>query len=166
MNIYLVRHGEAGPSGGTVLRDADRRLTSRGEDDARLIGRVLARAKSNVTVLLSSPLTRALQTAELIGSAFPGMPAVRPTENLSPGFRSRSLFDELVALGETADVVVVGHQPDLGNFIAYLMDVPAHGAVALPTGAAAKVVVGGGNPPADAHLEWLVTPSLLRGLGL
>ena len=69
MNIYLVRHGEAGPSGGTVLRDADRRLTSRGEDDARLIGRVLAQAKSNVTVLLSSPLTRALQTAELIGSA-------------------------------------------------------------------------------------------------
>jgi phosphohistidine phosphatase len=150
MNLYLVRHGEAGPSGGSVLRDADRRLTPRGEDDARLIGRVLAQAKSNVTVLLSSPLTRALQTAELIRSAFPGVSAVRPTENLSPGFRSRSLFDELVTLGETANVVVVGH----------------HAAVALPTGAAAKVVVGGGNPPADAHLEWLVTPSLLRGLGL
>jgi phosphohistidine phosphatase len=166
MNLYLVRHGEAGPSGGTVLRDADRLLTPRGEEDARLVGRVLANTKSNVTTVLSSPLTRALQTAELIRSAFSGMAAVRPTENLSPGFRSRSLFDELAALGEAANVVAVGHQPDLGNFIAYLMDVPAHGAVALPTGAVAKVVVGGGNPPSEAHLDWLLTPSLLRGLGL
>jgi phosphohistidine phosphatase len=164
MILYLVRHGEAVPSGGGILRDADRPLTGRGEEDARQLGRFLARNGSGVSAIVSSPLHRAQQTSSMIREALPGAPDVTVSENIAPGFRPRALFDELFRMGESATVICVGHQPDMGNFIAYLIDVPAHGAVAMPTGAIARVAVGGGNPPADAQLEWLLTPALLRGL--
>jgi phosphohistidine phosphatase len=166
MNLTLVRHGEAVPVGGGVPGDADRPLTPRGEEDARLLGRFLARTGGGISALLSSPLLRARQTAELIRAALPGAPAVLVTENLAPGFRSRALYDEVARFGDAGNVVCVGHQPDMGNFLAYLIDVPAHGAVAMPTGAAARVVAGEGNPPAEAQLEWVVTPALLRGFGM
>jgi phosphohistidine phosphatase len=164
MILYLVRHAEALPAGGSILRDADRPLSGRGEEDARLLGRFLSRTAPVISAILSSPLLRAQQTSGLIRAAIGGAPAVTVSENIAPGFRSRTLYGELLTKGESATIVCVGHQPDLGNLIAYLIDVPAHGAVAMPTAAIARVVVEGGNPPADAQLEWLLTPALLRGL--
>lgn len=164
MILYLVRHGEALPVGGKILRDADRPLSGRGEEDARLLGRFLARTASGISAIVSSPLLRAQQTSGLIRESLAGSPEVTVSDTLAPGFRSRTLYEELLRKGEAATVVCVGHQPDLGNFIAYLIDVPAHGAMAMPTGAIARIAVGGGNPPADAQIEWLLTPALLRGL--
>jgi phosphohistidine phosphatase len=166
MILYLVRHGEALPAGESFLRDADRPLSPRGEEDIRLLARFLARNAPGITDIVSSPLLRAQQTSGLIREALSGAPEITVSESIAPGFRSRTLYGELLTKGENAAVVCVGHQPDLGNFIAYLIDVPAHGAVAIPAGAIARVAVGGGNPPADAQLDWLLTPALLRGLAI
>jgi phosphohistidine phosphatase len=128
------------------------------------MGRILALAGPEVQLILCSPLLRARRTAELISGALPTRPALRVSENLAPGFRAKSFLDEALAAGPDAHVLAVGHQPDMGHLIAYVIDVPAHGGIALSPGAAAKLVLGSGNPPAEAHLEWLMAPSLARAL--
>ena len=164
MNLYVVRHCEAAPVGAGVVRDADRPLSGRGEEDARALGRLLATVSPEISVILSSPLLRARRTAELISGAFGSPPTLRVSENLAPGFRPKSFLEEAARGGPDAAVLVVGHQPDMSHLIAYVIDVPAHGGIAFPAGAAAKLVLGTGNPPAEAHLEWLMPPLIARTL--
>lgn len=166
MILYLARHAEAAPVDAGIQRDSDRPLTPRGEEDARTLGGTLLKLRADIGLIVTSPLVRAVQTAEEISRQLPNGPEVRRWDILAPGFRPRQLFNDLFALGESAQCLVVGHQPDLGMLLAYLLDVPVHGCVALPPGGAAKIIIGSGNPPADAHLEWLLTPQLMRALAV
>jgi len=162
MNLYLVRHGEASPVSGTMRRDADRTLTSRGEEDVSLFGDVLARVDGGITVILTSPLVRAAQTARIIASRLPGQPAVKTTANLSPGFRAQSFLAELAAIDTAAGVVAVGHQPDLGEFLSILLTEDQSAAFELPPGAAVRISYHSSNSVHDATLHWLLTPEILH----
>ena len=164
MNLYIVRHGEAAPLGGAVTRDADRPLTPRGEEDARLMGGALTALGGNIGQILSSPLTRAVQTARLISSRLPGTPPVSTTTNLSPGFRPKALLADLAAAAGMTGLILVGHQPDLGELIAFLVGDGSGAGIAFPAGAAAKLSVTAGSPPRDAALHWLLTPEAVRRL--
>jgi len=166
MNLYLVRHAEAAALGGTIHRDADRPLTKRGAEDSKLVGRVLAHLDPGVTIILTSPLRRARQTGENIATAFNGHVAPRATESLAPGFRVRALLEELRAVGHPSGLVMVGHQPDLSMAIGHLIDGQAHVAVGMPPGAVALIRMSGGGPAAEVHLQWLLTPEILRSLVL
>jgi phosphohistidine phosphatase len=160
MNLYLVRHGEAAPVGGTVHRDADRLLTRRGEQDVAAIAVALAAFNGEATVILSSPLARAMQTARIIASTMKAPPEIRPTENLSPGFRPKALMAELEGLGDVSGIIAVGHQPDLGGLFAYLAAEGSYVGLSLPPGAAACLAIGASRSPQDTMLRWLLTPEM------
>lgn len=161
--LYIIRHGDALPLGGEARRDADRPLTSRGENDIRRGGKLLARLDKDLRRVYSSPLLRARQTAELIGAAVGGTPDVRTTENLAPGFRPALLMEELRGAGNAKSIAVVGHQPDLSIFLAYLIECEAASALALPPGTIVCVGLSAGPAP-DPTLQWLLTPELLHFL--
>ena len=72
MNLYIARHAEALALGGTIVRDADRRLSPRGEDDAALMGRALARLDPDVDIIVTSPLVRSIETGEIVVSEIAG----------------------------------------------------------------------------------------------
>ena len=108
-----------------------------------------------------SPLLRAVKTAELIGAAAAGRAEVRTTENLAPGFRPALLMEELFGAGTAGNVAVVGHQPDLSVFLAYLIECEAASALAFPPGAIACVSLSG-RAATEPTLQWLLTPELLR----
>ena len=161
--IYIIRHGDALPLGGEARRDADRPLTTRGEEDIRRAGKFLAGLDRNLRRIHCSPLLRARQTAELIASAIGGKTDVRPTESLAPGFRPVLLMEELHGSGKAESVAVVGHQPDLSILLAYLIECEAASALSFPPGAIACIELSGGPAP-DPTLQWLLTPDLLRRL--
>ena len=112
MRVFLVRHAEAAPGEPDELR----RLTPRGRDQARELGRRLARDGVHADAVLSSPLLRARETAEAIAKEL-GADS-EPDDRLGPGCTPEALRDTVRDRGET--VVTVAHQPDCGRIAAAL----------------------------------------------
>ena len=166
MNLYLARHGEAIATGGSIVRDADRPLTVRGEEDAVLMGRILAQICPSLEMVITSPLIRAVRTGEIMGNEITTHPIFTVSNHLAPGFRPKSLYDELVMLSGDGDVLAVGHQPDLSGFIAYLISGSASAVVAMAPCAVARLTVQTTKSRPDAALEWLLTPQVAKSLTL
>lgn len=166
MNLYLARHGEAIATGGSIVRDADRPLTVRGEEDAVLMGRILAQVCPTLEMVITSPLVRAVRTGEIMGNEITTHPIFTVTNHLAPGFRPKNLYDELVMLCGDGDILAVGHQPDLSSFIAYLISGSASAVVSMAPCAVARLTVQTTKSRPDATLEWLLTPQVARSLTL
>ena len=154
------------PRAESVVRDADRPLSVRGEEDATLMGRILAQICPALEMVVTSPLLRAVRTGEIIGNEISSHPIFKVSNHLAPGFRHKNLYDELALLCGDGDVLAVGHQPDLSGFIAYLISGPAAASVAMAPGAVARLTVQPGKSRPDATLEWLLTPHVVRSLAL
>ena len=162
MNLYLVRHADAMPVGGVVTRDSERRLSPRGEEDALLMGRALALLDPRVDVIVTSPLVRAIETGEIIGKEVSNHPIMHVSEHLAPGFNGSALFRELLTLGAGSTIVAVGHQPDMSDFVSFLIAGSQPASVAMAAGSIAKLVVEESQP--QGHLAWLLTPDTVRVL--
>jgi phosphohistidine phosphatase len=101
--IYLLRHGEAEDGAGD---DAARRLTAKGERQARDAGLALAALGIGIDACLASPKVRARETARIACQAL-GV-EVEIVEALREG-----PFDSLELAAGRGDVLLVGHEPDL-----------------------------------------------------
>ena len=164
MHIYLVRHTDAVPVGGTIARDADRTLSTRGEADAALMGEALARIDPSLTIVATSPFARAIQTGEIIGGRISDRCIFHVSEHLAPGFNHRALLEELVALGGGGNIIAVGHQPDLTNFISYFIAGSSYAAIAMETGAIADIAIRPGGGRSETLLHWILTPNIVKSL--
>jgi phosphohistidine phosphatase len=162
MNLYLIRHGEAVRIGGAITRDADRVLTPGGEEDARRVGKALARIDGSARLVLTSPLMRAVQTGRLVGAAFATAPTVQPSELLVPGFRHKALLEELAGLPVGGSVVVVAHQPDLTQLISWLIADDFSASIAMAPAAVALVSIAPPLQSGEAMLRWLLTPEIVQ----
>ena len=107
MRVFLVRHAEAAPGEPDELR----RLTTAGRDAARALAEQLVSERP--TAVVSSPLLRARETAEVIARAC--KLEATADERLAPGATSETLRDAAADGGET--VVAVGHQPDCSEIV-------------------------------------------------
>jgi len=164
MNLYLIRHGEAVRVGGAITRDADRFLTPRGEEDARRAGKALTRIDGSVRLVMTSPLLRAIQTGRLVGTAFTTALPVEPSERLVPGFRHKALLEELAVRTGEESVVIVAHQPDLTQFISWLIADSASASIGMAPGAVAHVTIAPPVSSGEATLRWLLTPEIIQTL--
>ena len=104
VRVYLCRHAKAAPGEPDDLRE----LTGKGRKQARALGEQLARAPEPPVLVLTSPLTRARQTAEAIAEAT-GAP-LRVEPRLAPGATARDV--RAAVAGTAGSVAMVGHQPD------------------------------------------------------
>jgi phosphohistidine phosphatase len=109
-HLWLLRHGEAEPHGARA--DGDRRLTERGEAQARAAGRALDALGLRFQVVLTSPKVRALDTARLACEALGVEPVVHgPLAGALDAAEARALT------GADERVLLVGHEPDLSQVV-------------------------------------------------
>jgi phosphohistidine phosphatase len=108
--IYLLRHGDAEDGNGD---DAARRLTAKGERQARAAGRALAAREARIDACLTSPRVRAAETARLACAAL----EVEPEVSAELGGGS---CDSLALAAGRGDVLLVGHEPDFSGEVARL----------------------------------------------
>lgn len=108
--IYLLRHGDAEPGDGD---DAARRLTAKGETQARNAGTALVALGLKIDVCLASPKIRAAATARLACEALGLEPETAPELRGGP-------FDALTLAAGRGDVLLVGHEPDFSGEVARL----------------------------------------------
>lgn len=108
--IYLLRHGDAEDGNGD---DAARRLTSKGERQAKAAGKALAALGASVDACLTSPKVRAAETARIACVALGLEPEI--SEDLRGG-----PFDSLALSAGRGDTLLVGHEPDFSDEVARL----------------------------------------------
>ena len=122
MRIYLVRHGEAVPEE-DAGSDRDRWLSPRGREHARVLGRLLREQNLSIDSIVSSPLPRAVQTAELIASGVDYLGAIASWRCLEPSAQPHVAARDLPGAG--AGVIVVGHEPSISALGAHLLGRPS-----------------------------------------
>jgi phosphohistidine phosphatase len=122
MRIYLVRHGDAVPED-DAGSDRDRWLSPRGREAARILGRLLREQQLAPDVIASSPLPRAVQTAELLAASLDFLGPIASWRSLEPAAQPRIAAGLVAAAG--LSVVVVGHEPSISSLGAYLLGRPS-----------------------------------------
>jgi phosphohistidine phosphatase len=118
--LWLLRHAEAEPHG--TRADAERRLTVRGEAQARAAGVALALLEADFDVVLFSPKARARQTAELAAEQWSEeqRERLRAHPPLAGGFDGREALEALAPIAADGRLLLVGHEPDLSRLIGEL----------------------------------------------
>ena len=162
MEICLVRHAIAVERGTKGFEDdALRPLTPRGRDRMR---EAAAGLTSLITpqLVLTSPLLRATQTAEILAAAY-RLSSPKRVEALAKG-DDAALLNELRDL-DASPVMLVGHEPHLSGTLSLLLTGDAaRMSTDLKKGAAALVACAGDPDPGSCWLEWLLQPAALRAL--
>jgi phosphohistidine phosphatase len=115
MNLYLIRHSIA-ENISINKKDFDRELTQEGKEVIKKTSKAWKNYIKQFDIVLTSPLTRAVQTAEIISSNLQGITNLIKDNNLSTGSRTADLIDLLNSL-DFKNVAIVGHQPDLSIHI-------------------------------------------------
>jgi phosphohistidine phosphatase len=127
MRVTLIRHAEAGDD---APRDEDRALTARGREDARRLGQALARRGVEFSLLVTSPLVRAVQTAEIVASEIRYRDRIAVTDLLVPEGTASQVVAFLKAterqLEESPSIALVAHEPILSAVAAALIGKPRH----------------------------------------
>ncbi len=121
MNLYVLRHASAGTPRKNPLLDAKRPLDKEGKQQCMLIGNYLNALNVHFDVIASSPLKRAMQTASLVGMEIGYEAKIHVTKALS---FSASVADFNLLVSEFSkheNVLVVGHNPNLPQFIGSLI---------------------------------------------
>jgi phosphohistidine phosphatase len=151
--LWLLRHAEAEPHG--TRPDEQRRLTRRGERQARAAGVAIARMAGELDAVLFSPKVRARATAELAADGWSSGQRALVSEHqpLAGGFGVSDALDALAGVpSEDGRLLAVGHEPDLSSTVAGLTG----GRIDLKKGGLAVVRLDGS--PAGGELAILLRP--------
>lgn len=161
MILYLMRHADAGVARGNLLLDAKRGLVKEGKEQCMLMARVLVALKAPIDTIVSSPLKRASQTAQFVGTELGFDGKVEISDALGPN-GTFAAFQSLLANYANRDAVLaVGHNPNLFQFLGRLITGNGEGA-SIRMRKASIVRVDLDKHP--ARLQWLIDPRTARAI--
>jgi phosphohistidine phosphatase len=160
MNLYLMRHANAGLRRENPVLDAKRSLVKEGKDQCMLMARVLSALKVQVDVVVSSPLKRCLQTAQFVGTELGYEARVEISSALAPGASYADFQQMLAKYANFEGVLVVGHNPALFKFLGHLITGNGGAAIRMRKGSVARVDCAS-HPPL---LRWLIDPRMARSI--
>jgi len=161
MIIYFLRHANAGEPLSNPKKDEKRALDRDGMEQCGLVGRALAAMDVQVDSIISSPLKRSAQTAVLVGNEL----SYEGKLHLEAALRPEGSFSDfrrmLEKYARQENVMVVGHNPNLSEFLGRMISEPGcEAGIELKKGAVARVEMGRNS----AVLNWCLTPKILRTL--
>jgi phosphohistidine phosphatase len=160
--LYLVRHGLAEERGEAWPDDTKRPLTQEGIARMRKAARGLSRLGVAIDVVLTSPLVRARQTAEIVAGELDPRPSLVGVESLSPAGSFAAVVADLEKHARKARIALVGHEPSIGEIAARLIG--SRHAIEFKKGAVCRIDVETLPPSGPGDLRWLLSPKILRAI--
>ena len=167
MNLYLLRHGIAAPQGDPAEPDGERPLTTKGAKRMRKAANGLRRLEIRFDAILSSPLLRASQTAEIVAEALGLQTELQQISGLAPESSVENLLLELGRFKNHEHLILVGHQPLLGETAAFLLRGTDKSGlnISFKKGGLCRIEIDTLPPHEPGTLHWLLAPRQLRLLG-
>lgn len=158
MIVYFLRHANAGQHKLDAEKDEKRPIDREGERQSHDVGRALRALKVEVELVISSPLTRALQTAVIAAEEIGHKDAIVTDDALRPE-ANYAEFEELLSRYKKHESILVGHNPSMTEFLKQLLSGSRKAQILdFKKGAVAKVEIERGK----ALLKWLITPRVAR----
>ncbi len=161
-SLYLIRHAVAEDRGEDWPDDTKRPLTSKGEAKMREVIAGLASMDPQIEDVLTSPLVRAKQTADLLLEGLLPAPRLSIVPALAPGGSPQQVAEALSGHAGATAIAIVGHEPGLGDLAAWLCG--AKTPFAFKKGGICRIDVVKLPPTGSGELRWFATPKMLRGL--
>lgn len=165
MNLYILRHANAGVRRVNPLLDQRRPLDKEGKRHCMHLAHVLNAMKLSFDLIVSSPLKRCMQTASLVGTETGYELPILPSSALAPSAglpEFQRLLQEFHSDARASEnVLLVGHNPNLTTFLgSLLVQQQGTASVRLRKGSIARVNLDRG----PATLQWLLDPRMVRAL--
>jgi phosphohistidine phosphatase len=162
MDLLVIRHAIAVEREEFEGDDDARPLTEEGRRKMAEIAAGLRLLVPRLDLLVSSPLVRARQTAEIVAASYGGH-GIEQTSALTPDAPLAD-FEKWAGTQEKATLAVVGHEPHLGTLVTWLLSGIEDSRVELKKGAACLVRFDDRVKRAEGVLVWSLTPWQLRHL--
>lgn len=163
-NLYFLRHAIALPRGTRGIRDEERPLTEEGEKRMIKAAKGMRQLGLSIEVLLSSPLVRAIQTAEIVKEHLGISAAIEIDPELKPGGNLKT-FLEKIRKRNRANFLLTGHEPAMSYWIEDLLGCGRTGSILLKKGALCHLQLDFSENPPDVEMRFLLQPKILRNLG-
>ena len=158
MNLYILRHASAGVRRADPILDAKRPLDKEGKEQCLLIAKYLSALRVHFDLIVSSPLKRALQTASLVGTEVAYDSKIQLSDAIAPAGTVSSFQTLVASLPAHDNVLVVGHNPNLPEFLGSLVCTPRAANVRMRKGAIARIDL----TRRPGQLISLIDPRMLR----
>lgn len=151
MKLIMVRHAEA-IERTPDIPDVYRYLTPEGRSMFRKTAGTIKAKGIKPGVIITSPLLRAVQTADILAETILYTGPLVASDDLSPGFQLPALQELLTAYHDTGEIVIVGHEPDFSDIIAELLALPER--FSFKKGAAVKLTINPAAVHEPATFKW------------
>jgi phosphohistidine phosphatase len=165
MDIIFFRHGIAVEREDWKGEDDDRPLTDEGSTRTQQAARGLRSLLDQPHLILSSPLLRARQTAELARQALKTDAKIEITEDLLPGASPERVLTGLARVTQNAVVLCVGHEPHISTTVSAMISGKTMASLEIKKAGACCVRFSSHAKAGAGTLLWLLLPKTLRALG-
>ena len=158
IDIFVLRHGEAGNRMTVVEKDSKRPLTPGGRVEMQRIAKSLKTVGLQTDRIYTSPLRRARETAEITARILK-IPILEEWDELKPDGSKQALYRKLARLEQDSRPILVGHEPHLSSMIGEIIGTP-DARIVLKKGGLARVRITSFTPRISGELRWLLTPKI------
>jgi phosphohistidine phosphatase len=171
MDLFILRHGEAGKRLAVGNRDSKRPLTITGTKDIADIAKSLKNLNIKFDLIVTSPLKRAHQTATIVAKTFTMEDKVEDWNELRPEGKRSDLYQKVSSrFKQGSSILMVGHEPFLSELISDVIcrgngdekKVIASRHIILKKAGLARIKIASFAPKMQGELRWLLTPRHLK----
>lgn len=164
MDLIILRHGEAGTQIPPPGKDEERVLTDAGKKEVEDIAKSIRALKLKIGPIATSPVTRSMETAKIVAKTLNKTKDIEAWDELKPEGERSVFYDRLSKMKEDSSILIVGHEPYIGNLIGDLIAGKSSCRIAIKKGGMARISISTLNPKPIGKLKWLLTPKQIRKL--
>lgn len=157
VDLFILRHGKA-QQADCSANDAERALTGKGRDEITSVAQWMVSRGYEFDVIATSPLKRARQTAEIIGSFQGTKSRIVVWDALAVGGDLDAICWNLGQCEENGKVLIVGHEPTLSMLISRIITGIDSAAIVMVKGGLAKIRNYSFLHRPSGELQWLLSP--------
>jgi phosphohistidine phosphatase len=160
LELYLIRHGVAAERGEDYPDDSKRPLTNAGISRLKKEAKALDEIGVAFDHIITSPLLRTKQTADIFAESLKSKPSVSSSDALAPAGTSTAVIQELAKHMRKGRIALVGHEPNIGELAGRLIG--ARMPLEFKKGGICRIDFEVFPPKGVGQLRWFVTPRMLR----
>jgi phosphohistidine phosphatase len=162
VDIFILRHGEAGKPFTLSMKEFERPLTQVGKKEVQLIAESLEDWAPKFDRILTSPLARAKETASMIAKTLKIQSRLEDCNELKPEGNRTELYKILSKMKHQTSILLVGHEPYLSMMIGDIVAGNPSSHIDLKKCGIAKIRISNFSPRVSGELKWLLTPKQIR----